>query len=314
MSSRTYRSRLVPAALSAVVLLVAGVAIAALMRRTPPSGSTEVPAEALRLTAAVEQSRFEEARRRLTVVVRNDGSGPVRIEALALRAAAFAPLPEASRDSRIAAGGDRLAMIVDYGPARCDGPSQGPTEVAVRARSADDRPQELRLPLGSSAALLERLHRDECAVAAVRRAVDLRFADEWRPGPAADGSVFRGQLLVQRRPDADPAIAVSVTGVEGSVLFDVRPVGGRASSPATAAPLLRLAPGETAAVLPVELRAGRCDPHALIEANKRYTFPVRVALGADPPRHVPVEASPIGRAQLEERREQLCRGAVVPQP
>ena len=91
------------------------------------------------------------------------------------------------------------------------------------------------------------------------------------------------------RGGAEPA-PVTLTSVEGNVVFSL--------VPARSGPL-RLA-GEPAVRLPVQVRASRCDAHALIENKRTYDFPVYAALGQGSPQYVSVPVEGAGRALLDD--------------
>ncbi len=72
------------------------------------------------------------------------------------------------------------------------------------------------------------------------------------------------------------------------------------------APLVLLADGAGVATAPVRVRATRCDPHALTESKRSFTFPVFVALDGGEPARVEVTVTGADRDVLQALLDRTC--------
>lgn len=231
-----------------------------------PSPSADASTGPLAMTAT-RSTLFDTARAfRLEV---DGGSEAVAVTSLRLDSSLFEPVEAVARDVVVGPGGHVLVPL-PYGPSDCRADAGGGLgEVVVGTTSG-----RLRVPLDEYPGdLVTGLHRRECAVAAVRAAVDPRFADFTRTAPR----VATGQLLLSPPADGEP---VELLGIEGNILFG-------ATTEATLPQTVATAP----VVIPVRMAANRCDTHALIEAKKKFHVPVTVAIGDGQPLVVEVEAT-----------------------
>ena len=238
------------------------------------------------LRVAVEQSRDNENRGLLQLVVTNDGSTPVVVRRAALRSPGYRAAPGGVFDDVVRPGG-RTAFPVPLGEADCRRTTSGSAAVVGLREGGTVR--EVLLPVPADDPVLPRLHGRACALEEVAAAVDLALTTS-----APDGGVVRGELVLRRRSGT---AEVRLTDVQSSILFLLQPAGGLP---------LALPPGRRRAALPVVLRAVRCDPHALLESKRSYTFPVFVALDGGEPLQVPVTADGAGRARLDEVLRDRC--------
>jgi predicted small lipoprotein YifL len=240
------------------------------------------------LRVTVEQSRDNENRGLVQVVVTNDGSAPVVVRRVQLRSAAYRPVPAAVFEEQVRPG-SRTAFPVPLGEPDCAADGTDGSTAVVGLRDGGSV-REVLLPVPDDDPVLPRLHARACAVERVGRAADVTFSTGW----VLDGDVVSGQLVVERR---DGAAEVRVTDLQSSILFLLQPTAGL--------PLV-LGPQDRRAALPVEVRAVRCDPHALIESKRSYTFPVFVALGDDEPLQLPVTADEAGIALMDAVLRERC--------
>lgn len=236
------------------------------------------------LQVRLEQSRDNENRHLLQVVLTNDGAAPVEVVRLQLRAPGWVEVAPTVR-SDVVRPGRRIAFPVEYGAAVCE--RDGAARVVVGHRTGGGL-QELDLLVPADDPLLPRLHRHECAVRALGEAVEIAFDQSWR----REGDVVTGRLVVRRRDGATP---VTLASVEGTVVFTLR----------TGAPLpLTLTSGRTE--VPVTVTASRCDVHALIESKRSYDFPYVATLGGGEPLTVTVRPDGRGVALLERLLADVC--------
>jgi hypothetical protein len=234
--------------------------------------------------ATLQRSRLFETQRGLRLNLRNDGDDEVRVEAVQLDSPSFETVPAEPRDPVLPAGRGTVAMPVPFGEADCEGDTDGPTTVIVRIDGEDVPLEAEESPPG----LLDGLHDAECTVAEVRAQADLRLDERWeRTAPrTVVGDVVVDQL--------EPGAAVTVVGIEGNVIFDLDVV-----APDPPDPLVEVDDDRPSGRVEVRLTASRCDPHALIEYKRTFTFVALVDTGGDRPVRVDVTAEGDARAALQ---------------
>ncbi len=237
----------------------------------PPAEPTPQPPP---LEVSLTQGRRTQGTRTIQVKVGNAGTGPVAIERVGLEVPGFEASEPVAKDSRVQPG-VRVDLPVTLGEARCGGETAsgaGEPVVSLRVRPDGAQPQDLQVPLEATW-VLDDLLADECARQAVEEAVDLRFGPTW----TREGTTLHGAIEMHRR-DSDERIAL--TGLGGSILYNVRPV------PEGVDPLLVLEPGADRAELPIALTVARCDGHSLSESKRSFVFELWVRLGDAPERYV----------------------------
>jgi hypothetical protein len=74
---------------------------------------------------------------------------------------------------------------------------------------------------------------------------------------------------------------MSVTNVRGTVLYLVFPAS--ASAPADGEPLGTMESGQPTGSAAVVMRVGRCEPHAVADVKKPYSFGIWVTVGDSEP-------------------------------
>ena len=257
---------------------------AALVLALAACGVSEPAAPPPGLAATVEQSRDNENRGLLQLVVRNDGDEPVRVRRVELRSDGWERVPPSTYDQEVGPG-TRTAFPAGYGAVDCGARAAG-SEVLVGLQDGG-RVREVRLPVPASDPVLPRLHERACALEAVRAAVDVEITGDWR----RSGDEVTGELRLTRRAGDEP---VRVTDVQSSIILLLQ------------APGLPLALEGDASATAVVVRAVRCDPHALIESKRTFTFPVFVALGDDAPLQLSVTADAAGQAVMQEALRERC--------
>jgi hypothetical protein len=200
----------------------------------------------------------------------------------------FEPVAPQRRDPIVRAGGGLVTMPLQFGAARCDAKADGQPELLTDADGHDVVVAIEENPPG----LLEDLHARECAVAAVRADVELRFADNWvRTGPMrAEGDLE----LVQRHP----GVAAALDEMQGNVVFNAE-TGSAADTGDQADPLVEVSDDQPSGKVHVAISASRCDPHALIEYKRTFIFVAWIALGDEEPVRVDIEADGEARRVLE---------------
>lgn len=248
-----------------------------------PAGAAATPADA-DLHATLQRSRLFETQRSLRVSVWYEGDHDVRLESVQLDTPLFETVTAQTRDPVVHAGGRIVAMPVQFGTARCDA-EEAPPRLVVGIDGT-----EQAIPLGESpVGLLADLHGEECAVAAVREVVDVRFGDDWE---RVDSKTIEGTVeLEQRRPGT----TASVEDVLGNVIFD-------ADADARSDPLMAVDDDEPSATIGLTVNASRCDPHALTEYKRTFILVAMVGVGDDEPLRVDIvadEGTPARQAMEE---------------
>lgn len=245
------------------------------------------PAEP-QLSATSVYGRHAAVRGRVDVRLANDGEQPVEVETLRVEHPMFTPVPVLERTSTLPPDGRPRIVPVPFGDPRCgiDDPAGARVVVGVRAGQTV---RQVAVPLADGEPGLLRAHRLACAVERVAEVVELELAG-WSSGPDLQGT---GTLSAVRRG----AGQVVVTSVGGTILFSVEPA---------AEPLLVLPDGAPDAAAPVRLRATRCDPHALTESKRSFTFPVFVALDGAEPARVELTVAGPDRDVLQDLLDRTC--------
>ncbi len=235
--------------------------------------------------AILERSTLFDPVRALAVRVRYEGDHDVRLGAIQLSSPLFEPVAPQPRDPVVHAGGGLVTMPLQFGPARCDAEADGPPQLLTDVDGEDVAVAIEESPSG----LLADLHARECAVAAVRADVGLRFGDDWVRTAARQAE---GDLEVVQR---HTGVTAALDELQGNVIFtlDTVDAGGQAD------PLVEVSDDQPSGTVHVAITASRCDPHALIEYKRTFIFVAWIALGDDDPVRVDIEAEGEARRVLE---------------
>ena len=263
----------------------------------PSCGGAQPAAPAqLGFAADVQQFRRDAERRVVQVALTNVAPNAVTVEQLALSTPGFVEMPPTPTDT-VLRPGERTNFPVPHGDTHCDAEATvSPAVALVTVRTADGARSTISLSLASGEEDLERVRAKDCTQQAVRRAVRLALED-WRLEQDAGEHVLRGVLRLSR---GDTTEAVAVDGFGGNVLYTIRAAG-----PASA-PLVTLPAGQPEAVLPVEVRATRCDPHALAESKQSYVFRLYLVVGTAPAEQTAVRADEAGSRLLDQLAARTC--------
>lgn len=228
------------------------------------------------LGLSVTQNRVDQGTLRVAVKVANEGASTVWVERVGLDVAGFGEGEPNSDPARLTPG-LRADLPVMLGEADCEGgvpSSAGEPEVTLTVRPEGGQPQEVRQVLPPQV-VLDELLVDLCEIRAIGEAVDIRFGESW----TFEGATMLGTIQMRR---LDSRERIALTGIGGTVLYNLRPVPDRP------APLLVLEPGMDAAELPVQFTVGRCDGHALSQSRQSFRFSTWVSLGDAPEEYAPL--------------------------
>lgn len=209
----------------------------------------------------------------MEVALENTGPTDVVVERLGVRIPGFRSGGPVPKDSLIPP-----AQVVNlpwtYGTVRCGdtgAPSVGRPVVTVRVHTdRDPVARTVRLVAKDPGGLLQGIAARTCTVERLRREVDLRFGDDWRPEQTPRGVVLHGTLQA-RLMTGQPK---TITAMQGAIMYGLRPDVSAGPAPE---PLAVLTPGQPEALIPVEAYAARCDPHTIGEIKKPYAFLVWIS-------------------------------------
>ncbi|MET7398658.1 hypothetical protein ABZS66_34730 [Dactylosporangium sp. NPDC005572] len=257
----------------AVIVVLGG---AALSGRAP--APVEQPAApAVQLRVELQQGRVDEVRHTVQIAMNNDGPAKITVLQVELQAPSFKGAGPVTVDAPLPVGGLRVDVPVSYGTGICAGddlkPRSAPSHVAFKVRTEDGRVHDLRLPLASPNAMLDKLLAIDCQQAYLDRQATFTFGP-WTPLPSGWVS---GTVVVKRV--GFPG-TVTLQEFTGSILLEVMPVPLREATPK---PYGVLKPGEDELRIPIVVDGERCTPHALAEIKKPYVFPAFVSLDGGAP-------------------------------
>ena len=240
------------------------------------------------LSVSLEQSRDNENRHLLQVVLDNRGPDDVEVVRLQVRGGGFVDVAPTVRED-VLRPGRRLAFPVAYGAADCARTTAARVVLGHRDGGAL---REVELDVPADDPLLPRLRRRECDLAELADAAQLSFdEDAW----ARSGLTATGRAVVRRGQGREP---VELASLEGTVVFTLR-----------AQALPTVLDGQDRLGLPVAVHASRCDVHALIESKRSYDFQAAVRLGDGELLTVTVKPGPRGVALLEQLLSDTCAPA-----
>ncbi len=240
------------------------------------------------------QQRFDEGTRRAGVRVTNGGEAALRVRSVGIDWVGF-PLRLHRVDydvpGRSVVDLRYLLPDADCAPAAGRAPATGVAVVREAGRT-----RTLRRPVDAEGRrFLLRLWRSACDARALRRAVEVSYADRWvRDDSAGDGlsAALDGALVLRRRSGEEP---VRVDQVQGSVLMDLTLPGGTS-----------LDPGADRAALPLRVRPGRCDEHGRSQSTQTFVWRVWLAVGDAAPRARVVTPTPAQQARLLTFLDSAC--------
>lgn len=242
------------------------------------TATTEPPAEMLELpdglAVGVEFPRYLMVERRLEAIIDNQSDTDVVVIDVALRSPLFEPVEPDDHDYRVAAG-LRQDLQMDVGESICPSP-EGASMIEMTVEIDGRRSHGL---VEIDVSPIAKINTRECGERFVFEHADV----EWGPEFTVDSGVLTTTVTLTRR-DGDEAMAV--TAVRGTVLYLVLP----AAEPPDGEPLGTMAVDDSTGTAPVLMRVGRCEPHAVADVKKPYSFNVWVTIGDSDP--YPIELLP----------------------
>ena len=246
------------------------------------------------LSATAVYGRHAAVRGRVDVRLANAGPAAAEVEHLRIEHPMFAAVEVLERTSTLPPDGRARIVPVPFGAPRCDADSPDGAVVVVGLRTADGA-REVEVPLADGEPGLVRAHRIACAADDVAEQVALSLGPPWTQEATDEGLVLVTSLRLDRQGEQP----VRVTQLSGNILFTVR-------TPATEPVVVALPAGAATAAAEVRITATRCEPHALTESKRSFTFPLFAAVGDDEPAPVQVTADPAGPAALQALLDAAC--------
>lgn len=267
------------------------VTVAATLVAGCASGAATEPSD---LVVDVENSRTAQIRGVLYARLVNEGDRPLEVTSLELLDERFAEVPATPKSTTVDPGGDPVVTPFEYGDVVCDDGASGPASLAVTIVSGGELSERV-LPVATAGEeALTQLHASTCRQRAAVAAADIRFGPAWQ---ATAPATARGRIVVERAATDDEVV---VEQAEGTVIFSLRILGEDEDH------VVVLAEDQTIAEVEVEVSAARCDPHALIESKKTYSFPIWVRVGQAPAVYVVLEPEGDARTAMEQLLEVGC--------
>jgi hypothetical protein len=211
------------------------------------------------MTASIVQYRRDVAQRLVKIKIANGSGEDVQITLVRATLPGYETAPGRVRTTRLAAG-KRADMPTQLGTPTCDAPISGTPTATVQIVSEGGRTTRATVPITDERDLIERIRAHDCAVERVKAAVDITVSDTWRQiGEGADAAVS-GHVTMALRPGGGSA---RVTNLDSGLLLRVESGGPSGDDDATYTVDERRPRMEW----DVELVGGRCDAHAVAEAN-----------------------------------------------
>lgn len=237
----------------------------------PPARMLELPDG---LTVGVEFPRYLMVQRRLEAIIDNQSDIDVVVVDVALRSPLFDPVEPDVHDYRVAAG-LRQDLRMDVGASICP-PPDDPSMIEMTVEIDGERSHGL---VEIDIDPISTINTRECGERFVFEHADV----EWGPEFSVDDGLLTTSVTLTRREGVE---SMSVTAVRGTVLYIVAP----ATDLPDDEPLGTMAAGESVGTAPVAMHVGRCEPHAVADVKKPYSFIVWVTIGDSDP--YPIELLP----------------------
>ncbi|RYP87006.1 hypothetical protein EKO23_06930 [Nocardioides guangzhouensis] len=225
------------------------------------------------------QHRVDEGSARANLRVVNHGGQDLPVTAIGVDSPGYGRYVE-DHDS-VVPPGQTIDLRMTLPEPVCDA---DPVPAYGIVRSGDRIAKERLDPQGQD--FLKSLWRRRCNQLSVTNVADLSW--DWGDYEAVGTgrrSYLPGALVVQRVPGTDTPLRV--VGMQGSVLFRLEP---------QARPTL--GPDDQRVEVPVRLRWGRCDAHAIGESSQTFLWKVDVKVGDAPPVRITTTVEDAAKAPL----------------
>ncbi|HST80518.1 MAG TPA: hypothetical protein VLL08_02130 [Kineosporiaceae bacterium] len=254
------------------------------------------------LSVSVLQYRSDYTIRRMQIKVTNASSAPVTVTAARLSSTAFsggaAWLSRNQADETTIRPGTSTDLPAALPPSACaTSPSGFRSAVRLDLRSADgSSARTAGLPVGDPYKSITRVHTEDCRREAALKIADLELVDPLRT--TTRGGRLIGLLDLRLTPSGKPG-TLTVESISSTTLLGP-PTGAAWQIDRT----VSAASGPQTVTL--ELRAARCDPHAIAEDKLGTVLPVTLHVDDGESGVVTVPADPDLRKQIQDFVHAVC--------
>jgi hypothetical protein len=253
------------------------------------------------LSVSVLQYRLDYEIRRIQIKVINDGADPVTVSAARLTSPAFtadaAWLSKDRADETMIAPGTATDLPALLAPTNCAGRPALTGSARIDLRLADGTiGRTAALPVQDPFGSIAKVHSQDCRRAAALAIADLTLVDPLRT-TTRDGALL-GLLDLKLTPTGAPG-SLTVESIGSTTLLSP-PAGnlwtvGRTVSAASGPQTVTL-----------QLRAARCDPHAIAEDKRGTVLPLTVRMDGGESGLLSLPADPQLRRQIQSFVHDAC--------
>ena len=282
------------ARLAAATLAVLTAACGGTGAAEPVSSEAGSVAPAVELSAEVVQSRQDQVAQVVRVGLTNQGAEDLAVRQVQLVAPPFSPDPVDRSDRPALAAGRTVDVRVPYGAPDCTGEPTAVEDPHVALVLGDPARTDVVVPVDGD--VLDRLLRQLCGEQRLAELTDVGFGEDW----TRDGDGVVGTLEMRRDAGVTERPELVLVDTAPTVIFALVPLQG--SPPA----LATLPAHEDVVSVPVRVGSPRCDPHALLESKKTYTFAAWVSVDGGEPLWLPVEAQGTSREVMGGLLADVC--------
>ena len=239
-----------------------------------------------RVAMSFSQHRIDEGSDRANLRVVNETDRPAQVTEIGLESAGYGDHVE-DHDS-VVQPGQTIDLRMTLPEPVCDAeptPAYGILIIdGTRVREKLDR-------FGQD--FVESLWRRTCSLMSVTTVADLAWRFDYDAVGTGRGSYLRGTLLVTRKPGTTTPLRVE--GMQGSVLFRLQQ---------TARPTL--GPRDDRVAVPVRVRWGRCDAHAISESSQTFLWKLDISVGGAEPVRITTTVDDADKAPLLGYLKEAC--------
>jgi hypothetical protein len=251
------------------------------------SGSPDKPDEpAPRVEMSFSQHRIDEGSDRANLRVVNDSDRPAQVTEIGLDSAGYGEHRE-DHDSLVQPG-QTIDLRMTMPEPVCDA---SPTPAYGIVRIGGSRIREKLDRFGQD--FVESLWRRRCNLLSVTTVADLAWHFDYDAVGTGRASYLRSVLEVTRKPGT--TIPLRVVGMQGSVLFRLEQ---------TARPTL--GPGDERVSVPLRVRWGRCDAHAISESSQTFLWKLDVSVDGQEPVRITTTVDEADKAPLLGYLKKAC--------
>ena len=248
-----------------------------------PDGPDE---PAPRVAMSFSQHRIDEGSDRANLRVVNETDRPAQVTEIGLDSEGYGEYLE-HHDSTVQPG-QTIDLRMTLPTPVCDA---SPTPAYGIVTIGGTRVREKLDTFGQ--AFVESLWRRTCNLLSVTTVADLAWHFDYDAVGTGRASFLNGTLQVTRKPGTTTPLRV--VGMQGSVLFRLQQ---------TARPAL--GPGDDEVAVPLRLRWGRCDEHAISESSQTFLWKLDIRVGGEEPVRITTTVDDADKAPLLGYLKKAC--------